>query len=353
MTGKPILVGDGIENPGNALTMLHAAEMYGAGCYFHDTKGLCEAESMRDVFSISGASFPAVNGSEVQASHSRIIACDNLPGAAEIYGFHPKAAPALLLGNERRGLSHEFRSLATDAVQIPMLSKRINCLNVAAASAVALHYLCRIRAGPMAKRRDPASRRPELLLIGADNHIELGSAIRSAAAFGWQRALLEDRQQVWFGCDRVRRSQGRAAARRGRNAIKLISCLPATDYRFPEVTVITTSRTGLALHRANLARGQSQLIVIPDESQICIAKETWTRLGQNIQFVHLDLPVEKFTYHYRLAATVAMAEISRQVGGRRIQERKRKPRAPVYSRALELDAETAGETVYLEDLLDY
>ena len=203
------LVGDGIENPGNALAMLHAAEMYAAECCFHDTKRLGESKMLH---SIRAGCFTVGTGSEIKASHSRIVAFDNLPGAVEVYGFYPGRNPAVLLGNERRGLSYEFREMATDAVEIPMLSRRINCLNVAAASAVALHYLCRARVGPMAERRHPASRRPELLLVGPGEHIELGSAIRSATAFGWGRAFIEDRDQVWFGCDRTTRSKGRQGA---------------------------------------------------------------------------------------------------------------------------------------------
>src|SRR5438093_4380164 len=101
-----------------------------------------------------------VTGTEVQELHSRIVAFDNLPGARDVYGFHAGRDFAVLVGNERRGLSHEFASLATDRVQVPMLSRRINCLNVAAASAVALHYLCGPPLGPMAAKQDPRRRRP-------------------------------------------------------------------------------------------------------------------------------------------------------------------------------------------------
>src|SRR5439155_13920378 len=142
-----------------------------------------------------------------------------LPGARDVYGFHASRDFAVLVGNERRGLSHEFASLSTDRVQVPTLSRRINSLNVAAASAVALYYLRGTPVRPMAVRKDPRSRRPELLLLGADDHFELGSTIRSAAALGWERVFIEDRHRVWFGCDRAVRSEGRAAARRGRNEI--------------------------------------------------------------------------------------------------------------------------------------
>ena len=75
---------------------------------------------------------------------------------------------------------------------------------------------------PMPSRPDPTSRRPELSLLGPGDHFELGSTIRSAAAFGWERALIEDRHDVWFNCDRAVRSEGRAAARRARNEILLL-----------------------------------------------------------------------------------------------------------------------------------
>ena len=53
--------------------------------------------------------------------------------------------------------------------------------------------------GKLHARADPHRSRPELLLLGAGDHVELGSTIRSAAAFGWNRALVEDRAGVWFG----------------------------------------------------------------------------------------------------------------------------------------------------------
>jgi tRNA G18 (ribose-2'-O)-methylase SpoU len=111
-----------------------------------------------------------------------------------------------------------------------MRSRQINCLNVAAAAAVALYYLCRSSVPGMTVRRNPEDRRPELLLAGAGNHVGLGSAIRSAAVFGWTRAFIEDRERIWFG---------------------LIPCSSATIRDVPEVTVITTQRTGLPLYKVD------------------------------------------------------------------------------------------------------
>jgi len=345
-----LLVGDGIENPANALTMIHAAAMFGASCRFRDTKGLAESVVRAGP---AGETFGSITGSEVQALHKRIIAFDNLPGARDVYGFHAGRDFAVLMGNERRGLSHEFASLATDRVHVPMVSRRINSLNVASASAVALYYLCAPPVGVMAVRKDPRSRRPELLLQGAGDHFELGSAIRSAAGLGWERALIEDRHQVWFGCNREIRSQGRAAARRGKNEILLIPCPIGTAYSYPRVTVITCRRVATPVHRANLAGGPSQLVIIPDESRVEAVMEDWSRCGRQAEFAHLQVPKLDFNYHYRLLATIALAEISRQVGRRPPARVPAAPRPPIYDHKLANLADAAGEIVALEDLLSY
>ena len=345
-----MLVGDGIANPANALTMIHAAAIFGAASRFRDTKGLAQS---RAGAGLAIETFGPITGSEVQGMHSRIIAFDNLPGARDVYGFHAGREFAVLIGNERRGLSHEFLSLATDRVQVPMHSRRINCLNVAAASAVALYYLCAPPVGSMEGRKDPRTRRPELLLLGAGDHFELGSTIRSAAGLGWERAFIEDRHQVWFGCDRTVRSEGRAAARRGKNEILLIPCSAGAAYSYARVTVITCRRVGVPLHRSNFAGGPSQLIVIPDESQVETGAEDWSRFGRQVEFAHLQLPTADFTYHYRLVATIALAEISRQVGRRPAVKVPTVPRPPIYDHAVKELAEAAGEIVSFDELLRY
>lgn len=349
MRNPATLVGDGIENPGNALTMIHAAEMYNAKCHFHDTASLGDTKEILE----NPNCFSVTDGSDLAGSQSRIIAFDNQPGAREVYGFSGGRNPAIIVGNERRGLSRKFKNLATDAVEIPMHSRRINCLNVAAASAVALHYLTRAKTGAMVTRKHVAQHRPELLLLGAGNHIELGSAIRSATAFGWERAFLEDREKVWFGCNRIIRSEGRGAARRGRNKIRLVPCPSGGELHFSEIVVVTTQTSEKPLHKARLARGQKQLIVIPDETQVDLEEETWERLGQNVQFVSLGVPAKTFPYHYRLVATVTMAEIARQVGRRPPGIPKPRRKYPVYDRLLQVALDLEGEDIWLEELMDY
>jgi tRNA G18 (ribose-2'-O)-methylase SpoU len=354
MNGKPItLVGDGIENPWNAQTMIHAARMFGGECLFRDRHGL--ANTWQETPSLA-EELRLISPADLAARYSPIVALDNLDGAAVVHGFRlgPGRQPAVVAGNERTGIARDIQSMATDAVQIPMVSRRLNCLNVAAASAVALYYLSRGSGGTLQIRSNPDQRRPELLMMGASEHVELGSSIRSAGAFGWSRLLVEDRTGVWFGGDRATQSEARAAARRQRNPIHLIPTPPDQRYRFEEVCVITVRRTDTPIHRANLARGAQQVIAIPDESALDLEREEWDRLGRAVKFVHLDLPCGDFTYHYRLIATIALAEVARQVGQRARPAPARPRRAgPLYDSSLKLLMEERGEVVYLEDLEGY
>ena len=52
---------------------------------------------------------------------------------------------------------------------------------------------------------------------------------------------MDDRRAVWFGVDRITRSEGRGAARRGRNPIRVIPTQADSAYAFHEVSVITRS----------------------------------------------------------------------------------------------------------------
>lgn len=348
-TGLPLLFGDGVENACNALTMTHAAAMFGWDCAFRDRAGL---EADWRARALDGTP-DLLSVEELQERCEPLVAFDNAQGAQTIYGFKPGPINrlALAVGNERRGLAADILRVAKHSIQVPMASKRVNCLNVAAAAAVGMYCLSRGGGGKMYTRANPHRNRPELLLLGGGDHVELGSTIRSAAAFGWNRAFVEDRAGVWFGCDRVVRSQGRAAARRGKNAIRLVPTATDRKYAFEEACVVTVQSSGQPLGRANLARGPRQLVVLADEEHVDWDSENLDRFARSVRFVQLDVPnVPSGTaYHYRLTSTIALAEIARQVGVHAPKAR-RGPRPPIYDHTLELLLEEAGETVLLQDL---
>ena len=369
MTRSNVLIGDGIENAWNAQAMQHAADMFGWGCAFRDREGLLDDWSAKAL----GPPPDSLSLEEIRTQCDAIVAFDNGDGAVPVYGFRPGRADqlALAVGNERRGIAGDLLREARHRVQVPMASRRVNCLNVAASAAVALYYMSRGGGGKLFIRANPHRNRPELLLVGGDDHVDLGSTIRSAAAFGWNRAFVEDRSQVWFGCDRVIRSQGRAAARRGKNAIRLVPTRQNRRYAFEEAIVVTLPRRGTSamprrgpsarvspggrpLSRANLARGSRQIIVLADESSVDAVAEDWKRLARTVRHVTIDLPAagRDYDYHYRLASTIALAEVARQVGVRAPKARAGR-RPPVYDRSLRTLVEETGEVVLLEDLEDY
>lgn len=354
MTNERItLVGDGIENPWNAQTLIDAAGMFGGDCLFRDRGEL--ANAWQTTFPAAG-SLALTSHEELVHTYAPIIAFDNLNGASAVYGFRMARGgrPAVVVGNERHGLARDMQIVAHHAVQIPLLSRNLNCLNVAAAAAVALYYLSRGGGGQLQSSIHPHKRRPELMMIGTGSHVELGSAIRSAGAFGWERLFVEDRAGVWFGCNRIVRSEGRAAARRGRNPIHVIPTTPDRSYSFGEVCVVTVTGKGTPLHQARLAAGPRQLIAIPDESCLDLSREDWSRLGKKVTFMHVDVPCRDFVYHYRLIATIILAEVARQVG-RRLRDAVGRPtrHAPFYDHALDVLSKEQGETVFLEDLECY
>ena len=94
-------------------------------------------------------------------------------------------------------------------------------------------------------------------------------------------------------------------------------------------------------------------IVIPDESCVDVSVEAWARLGKEVEFAHLQIPVSEFAYHYRLAATIALAEVSRQVGRRPTAKVAREARPPIYDHKLASLAAAVGQIVRLEELANY
>lgn len=335
---KITLVGDCIENSFNVEAMVHAAEMFGMDCMFRNP---LDEESA------------SISCQEVQKNYAPVLALDNWKNAHVLYGYElpTNVSAAVIAGNERRGISREMTEVASHAISIPMISRQLNCINVAAAGAVALYYLSHGFKGKMQIRSEPQKKRPEIILVGGTNHAELGSAIRSTAAFGWNRAFIEDRRNVWFGCDRVTKSQGRAAARRGRNQIRLIPCKSEHQYLFREAVVITRKDLGVSLPKADLCRGAQQAIVIADESEIDIESEDWKRVAEMVSFAQIETKNRDFAYHFRHFSSIALAEVSRQVGQKALW--KPTKQVPLYESSLKLLSEQAGEEVSFDDLSEY
>ncbi|HVV88767.1 MAG TPA: TrmH family RNA methyltransferase [Kofleriaceae bacterium] len=297
-------MGNNIENPGNVAGLEAAARMFGWDCAFVADERFPAAQT-------SAAGARAMTAAALAASGLPIIALENGHGAEDLHRFRPpRGRYVLIAGNERKGIAGELRRLAGRVVEIPNASARLNTLNVAAAAAVALHQLTRSRD----RQAGAGGGRPEVLLDGPTDAIELGSVIRSATCFGWSHLFVDDRHHVWFATDRVTRSLGRGAARRGRNPIAIV---PARGGAYEEVLVVTAT-DGEPLRRADVALGPDRLVVIPDAAATTVdadadadASSRWHRLGRRVRRLRVEVEPGA-PAPFRLVASIALAELARR-----------------------------------------
>jgi hypothetical protein len=291
-----------------------------------------------------------LGGSCTATPEGRLIAVENAPQAGDVYGRQPlRGTATLVLGNERRGVSRAMLAAAAETVVIPTASRTITTLNVAAAAAVAGWYILH-GSGPQARATHPASRRPAVLLSG-DDHVEVGSSLRSAAAFGITELFLDDRGASWFEGPHAQRREARAAARWHKNPLRVHRAPPGLAERFDEIVVITPGQPGQPgrpLRRQRLTRGRRQLVVIgeaPEQVEATAGSRTQlTTLGLGLLRCHTERPP------LRLWASIALAEIARQAGRPPAQQPAPSPRPPTYDRDLRFAAD--GDLLILDpDLL--
>ncbi|MGI5175975.1 TrmH family RNA methyltransferase [Dactylosporangium sp. CA-152071] len=297
MSSRARLVGDGVENPANALALAEAARMFAVPCVFRDSRGL--AGHVPDL--------STVDTEALLGGADPVVAVDNATGAESVYRagtVHGRAS--IVVGNERRGIRPDVLRAAAKTVHIPMPGRGVNTLNVATAAAVALYYLLDAdgRRRPRAPR--PESHRPALLLAAPRDHVEAGSTLRSAAAFGWQSVTLDDREKVWFGTPRPVRNEARAAARSHRNPLRVV---PAGDAWSPppggRVVVCGPDVDGPPPHRTELT-GPGTTLVIPDG-------DGWEPVP-GAEFARVTTPGN--VGRYRLLTGIVLAEAARQLGAR-------------------------------------
>ncbi|WP_433219524.1 TrmH family RNA methyltransferase [Dactylosporangium sp. CS-047395] len=319
------LVGDGIENPANATALTEAAEMFAVPCRFRDSRDL--ASHLPGLSTVDTAGLLA----------TPIVAVDNAPGAESVYNIrrvHDGAS--IVVGNERRGIRPDLLRAAAHTVQIPMPGRGVNTLNVATAAAVALYYL----GGATGRRPARRSSRPGVLLAAPRDHVEAGSSLRSAAAFGWSAVAVEDRDKVWFGTPRPLRAESRAAARSHRNPLRVFPS-EGPDPVYSRIVVCSPTSDGPPVHRTDLT-GTGTLVVIPDEG--------WEPPpSRAVEWARVDVP--GVPGRYRLVTGIVLAEVARQLGE---PAKARPPRRGLsYGSELDLAAPDGGELLFPWELGQY
>ena len=142
--------------------------------------------------------------------------------------------------------------------------------------------------------------------MAGDDHVEVGSSLRSAAAFGFHEVLLEDRGAGWFGGSPAVRREARAAARRHKNPLRVHRATLDIAARYAEIVLVTPSGPGGPLQQENLTRGSRQLVIIgTSPREIDAGAITRARIA--------TLGLEPATSApLRLIASIILAEIARQ-----------------------------------------
>lgn len=328
------LIGDGVENPANARALAEAARMFAVPCGFRDSRGLAGH--------LPGLS--TVDTAALLDGAGPLIAVDNAPGAESVYrAGRLHSGASIVVGNERRGIRPDILRAATKTVQIPMPGRGVNTLNVATAAAVAMYYLLDAHGRRQARAPRPESHRPTVLLAAPRDHVEAGSSLRSAAAFGWQAVTVDDREKVWFGTPRPVRNEARAAARSHRNPLRVV---PAGDaWASPagcRVVVCGPDADGPPLHRTELT-GPGTLLVIPDG-------DGWDA-QPGAEFARIEVPGA--AGRYRLLTGIVLAETARQLGTRTVQGPRLPRRGLSYGSGLELTAPPETDLVQPWELTNY
>ena len=366
------LIGEEISGDWNAQALADVAHAFGgeyaayAGHSSEQTRTNDTDATDNDTAAAEGLS---VFDGDLLNSFDWLLGVENRQDAHNIYALKPPVLQnrALVVGNKAKGLRRRTLKQTHAVAEIPMVSQNINCLNVAAAAAIILYYLSvneqrHAPLGQSARTLNALQKaRPDILLLGGHDFMELGSVVRSACAFGWERVFLADRHNAWYACDRLMKSEGRGAARRGRNPIKVIPCPADLLAHYKTVVVVTCEReTGVPhkpagtspLHQVQLTKRPDGpvLIVLPDESANAQDWMDWLQAAREQHCViHAHLPaIASSQYHYRQSASIALAEVARQLGktdGKGIYLHTKKQR---YQKALEV-TDTA-DWIELEDL---
>jgi TrmH family RNA methyltransferase len=142
--GRPMVILDGVQDPGNVGTIARTALAFGASGLVA-LPGTVDLANPKVVRGAAGALFRLPN---LHADHVAVLdwlqrhrvplwatAMDGEP-----LGTAPDAPVALVLGNEGAGMQHDLLAAASRRVRIPIRSEA-ESLNVAIAAGILLHHL--------------------------------------------------------------------------------------------------------------------------------------------------------------------------------------------------------------------
>jgi tRNA C32,U32 (ribose-2'-O)-methylase TrmJ len=301
------LIVDGVSDPRNVPALLALADLLHCRCLFRDRYDL-RTQLAGTPYAERLTEAPPLDA--FGEHYDLVLAVENHENARGLYDYRPPRGRrlAVVVGNERMGLDRKVSRLADVMLEIPMRAQKGISLNVAGAAAAALYQL--LHAGePKRHKRSHGADRPELVFWEPHEPADLGTSLRAAYALGWGRARVVDRHHVWFDADREARSQGRGAARRHKNAIRVRPLDPAEPGEpFDLALVLAPGLAGTPVWQLQLPRAACALVFADaplDPAALTPLARDWLPLS-----VGDHAPAEAAL---RIFSAIALAEVARLV----------------------------------------
>jgi hypothetical protein len=293
------IVGLEIEGDWNVPLLANAAAMSGASVLFAETKIPPSASAL------VAESTTVIN--DMMSQFDCVVACETGSKSRSVYDYAvPRGHVGLIVGNERSGIPAKVLKKVHEVVSIPMLGKGLTSVNVAVAAAIIL-YVAERDFGRKRLRPVALSHRDvDVLVFASSDPSEVGSLLRSAWAFGWQRVFLADPGGAWFTKDRATILAGRAAARCEVN--RLIVC-PHEQLNFAEydqIVVCGAQRNGDPLSRFALGNRGRVLLVYGEPDHSLPACESDQR-------IYVDHACAEVAPCFRHAGSILLSVISQQL----------------------------------------
>jgi tRNA G18 (ribose-2'-O)-methylase SpoU len=293
------LIGLEIEGEWNMPLLKNATEMSGASLLFaRCTNPIGVPEEPNGLASEIG---------ELIDQFDQVIACEATKQSRIVYDYSaPRGSLGLIVGNERRGIPLKMLKKVHHVVSIPMLGQGMSSVNVAVAAAIILYVVERDLARKRSRTSALSHRDVDILVFSPSDPSELGSLLRSAWAFGWQRIFLADRSGVWFTKDRQTILAGRAAARCEVNRLVVRPLEQVNFQNYDQIVVCGTTRSGTPLSRFALPDRGKILIVYGDDDPRLGPSESFERIYVDHSAVNIDAC-------FRHAGSILLSVISQRL----------------------------------------
>lgn len=148
-TGRPVVVLENLQDPGNMGTILRSLEAAGGGGLICD-RSCTDIYSLKTIRATMGTLFrvPHITAADLGGTIAALkqngyrIYAAHLSGDAYSTAVHYEEKSAFLIGNEGRGLTDETAALADQLIKIPM-EGAVESLNAAVAASLLLYEVKR------------------------------------------------------------------------------------------------------------------------------------------------------------------------------------------------------------------